>query len=178
MASVSIIPIPDKNQLSRYTKRVEETNQFFRLALLKKLPRKNLAPVPVPARIGEPSVFKHVVYIIKENRTYDQILGDVSAGDGDSSLCIFGREVTPNTHKICDDFLLLDNFYVSGKSSAEGHQWTDMAIVTDYVEKNVRAWFRSYPHVQEDALVYAPTGFLWDNARRNGKSVKVYGLSL
>lgn len=175
MASVSIIPIPDKNQLSRYTKRVEETNQFFRLALLKKLPRKNLAPVPVPARIGEPSVFKHVVYIIKENRTYDQILGDVSAGNGDSSLCIFGREVTPNTHKICDDFLLLDNFYVSGKSSAEGHQWTDMAIVTDYVEKNVRAWFRSYPHVQEDALVYAPTGFIWDNARKNGKTVRIYG---
>lgn len=175
MASVSIIPVPDKKQLKEFTKRVEETNQLFRLALLKKLPRKNVAPVPVPARIGEPSVFKHVVYIIKENRTYDQLLGDVAEGNGDPSLCIFGKEVTPNTHKICNDFLLLDNFYASGKSSAEGHQWTDMAIVTDYVEKNVRGWFRSYPHVQEDALVYAPTGFIWDNARRNGKSVKVYG---
>jgi len=71
--------------------------------------------------------------------------------------------------------LLLDNFYASGKSSAEGHQWTDMAIVTDYVEKNVRGWFRSYPHVQKDALVYAPTGFIWDNAIRNGKSVRIYG---
>lgn len=175
MASVSIIPVPDKNQLKEFTKRVEETNQLFRLALLKKLPRKNVAPVPVPARIGEPSVFKHVVYIIKENRTYDQILGDVAEGDGEPSLCTFGKEVTPNTHKICKDFLLLDNFYASGKCSAEGHQWTDMAIVTDYVEKNVRSWFRSYPHVQEDALVYAPTGFIWDNARRNGKSVKIYG---
>lgn len=175
MASVSIIPIPDKKQLKEYTKRVEETNQLFRLALLKKMPRKNIDPVPVPARIGEPSVFKHVVYIIKENRTYDQLLGDVAEGDGEPSLCIFGKEVTPNTHKICKDFLLLDNFYASGKCSAEGHQWTDMAIVTDYVEKNVRSWFRSYPHVQEDALVYAPTGFIWDNARRNGKSVKVYG---
>lgn len=114
-----------------YTKRVHETNRIFRIALSKKLPRKNAPAVPVPARIGEPSVFKHVVYIIKENRTYDQILGDVAAGDGDPSLCVFGKKVTPNTHKIVDDFLLPDNFYVSGKSSAEGHQWTDMAIVTD-----------------------------------------------
>jgi len=175
IASVSVIPVPDKNQLSRYTKRVEEINQYFRISLSKKLPRKSVDPVPVPARIGEPSVFKHVVYIIKENRTYDQILGDVAAGDGDSSLCVFGRQVTPNTHKIVEDFLLLDNFHVSGKSSAEGHQWTDMAIVTDYVEKNVRGWFRSYPHVQEDALVYAPTGFIWDNAIKHGKSVRIYG---
>jgi len=175
MASVSVIPVPNKKQLEKYTKSVEETNQLFRLELAKDLPRKNIQPVPVPLRIGEPSVFKHVVYIIKENRTYDQLLGDVSAGDGDPSLCIFGKDVTPNTHKLCDDFLLLDNFYVSGKSSAEGHQWTDMGIVTDYVEKNVRAWFRSYPHVQEDALVYAPTGFIWDNARNHGKSVRIYG---
>ncbi|MCF6332707.1 MAG: hypothetical protein L3J11_05425 [Draconibacterium sp.] len=175
MASVSIIPVPDKNQLSRYTKRVKETNQFFRIALSEKLPRKNAVPVPVPARLGEPSVFKHVVYIIKENRTYDQILGDVKKGDGDPSLCVFGKEVTPNTHKITDDFLLLDNYYVSGKCSAEGHQWTDMAIVTDYIEKSVRAWFRSYPHVQKDALVYSPTGFIWDNARHHGKSVRIYG---
>jgi len=175
MASVSVIPVPNKTQLADYTERVKKTNQHFRLALLKDLPRENVAPVPVPVRIGEPSVFKHVVYIIKENRTYDQILGDHPDGDGEPSLCIFGKEITPNTHKICDDFLLLDNFYVSGKSSAEGHQWTDMAIVTDYIEKNVRAWFRSYPHVQEDALVYAPTGFLWDNARNHGKSVRIYG---
>ncbi|MCY1721423.1 bifunctional YncE family protein/alkaline phosphatase family protein [Prolixibacteraceae bacterium Z1-6] len=175
MASVSIIPVPDKNQLKRYTERVKETNQFFRVALSKEMPRENVDPVPVPTRIGEPSVFKHVVYIIKENRTYDQLLGDVKAGDGDSSLCIFGAEVTPNTHKLTEDFLLLDNFHVAGKSSAEGHQWTDMAIVTDYIEKNVRGWFRSYPHVQEDALVYAPTGFIWDNALRHGKSVRIYG---
>ena len=175
MASVSIIPVPDKKQLKGYTKQVEETSQFFRLALVEKLPRKNANPVPVPARIGEPSVFKHVVYIIKENRTYDQVLGDVKAGDGDSTLCTFGKKVTPNAHKLVRDFLLLDNFYAAGKCSAEGHQWTDMAIVTDYIEKNVRAWFRSYPHVQEDALVYAPTGFIWNNALDHGKSVRIYG---
>ncbi len=175
MASVSAIPVPEKSTLQKYTGKVEKSNQFFRLALTEKLPRKNAAPVPVPFRIGEPSVFKHVVYIIKENRTYDQILGDVKAGDGDSTLCTFGKKVTPNTHKIVDEFLLLDNYYASGKCSAEGHQWTDMGIVTDYVEKNVRAWIRSYPHVQTDALVYAPTGFIWDNAMRAGKSVRIYG---
>jgi YVTN family beta-propeller protein len=174
-ASVSIIPVPNDKELKAYTKTVEESNQLFRLDLLKKLPRKNVKPVPVPERIGEPSVFKHVLYIIKENRTYDQILGDMKKGDSDSTLTIFGKQVTPNTHKLCDEFMLLDNFHVSGKCSAEGHQWTDASIVTDYIEKDVRAWFRSYPHVQEDALVYAPTGFIWDNAIKHNKSVKIYG---
>jgi YVTN family beta-propeller protein len=175
MASVSVIPVPQKSTLNKYTEKVEKSNQLFRLALTDKLPRKNAVPVPVPLRIGEPSVFKHVLYIIKENRTYDQVLGDVPTGDGDSALCVFGKKVTPNIHKITDEFLLMDNYYASGKCSAEGHQWTDMGIVTDYVEKNVRAWIRSYPHVQSDALVYAPTGFIWDNALRNGKSVRIYG---
>lgn len=175
MASVSVIPIPDTHQLRLQTRKVEKINQMFRLALTERVRRKNTTPVPVPIRIGEPSVFKHVVYIIKENRTYDQVLGDVSSGDGDSTLCVFGRNITPNAHQLTEEFHLLDNFYASGKCSAEGHQWTDMSIVTDYIEKNVRAWFRSYPHVQEDALVYAPTGFLWDNAVKHGKRVKVYG---
>lgn len=159
----------------KYTEKVEKNNQLFRLALTEKLPRKNIDPVPVPLRIGEPSVFKHVVYIIKENRTYDQVLGDVPAGNGDSTLTIFGKKITPNMHKIVDEFHLMDNYHASGKCSAEGHQWTDMGIVTDYVEKNVRAWIRSYPHVQYDALVYAPTGFIWDNALKHGKSARIYG---
>jgi len=175
MGSVSVIPIPQKSKLVNYTQRVEKSNQLFRLALTDKVPRENIKPVPVPLRIGEPSVFKHVVYIIKENRTYDQVLGDITSGDGDSSLCVFGEKITPNTHKICNEFFLMDNYYASGKCSAEGHQWTDMGIVTDYVEKNVRAWIRSYPHVQYDALVYAPTGFIWDNALKHGKSVRIYG---
>ena len=89
MASVSIIQVPNDKQLKAYTKKVEEYNQLFRLALLEKMPRKNAKPVCVPERIGEPSVFKHVLYIIKENRTYDQILGDMKKGDGDSTLTIF-----------------------------------------------------------------------------------------
>ncbi len=175
LASVSVITNPTENELKAYTKKVEGSQQFFRLALTEKLPRKQAKPTTVPERIGEPSVFKHVLYIIKENRTYDQVLGDMKKGDGDSTLTIFGRQITPNSHDLSDKFILLDNFYASGKCSAEGHQWTDASIVTDYIEKDVRAWFRSYPHVQEDALVYAPTGFIWDNALKHGKSVRIYG---
>lgn len=175
LASVSILRIPGKKLLKKYTEEVIALNQLSRLNWVRLPPRENIKPKPVPERIGEPSVFKHVVYIIKENRTYDQVLGDMKQGKGDSSLCIYGEQVTPNTHKLATDFLLMDGYHVSGKCSAEGHQWSDAAIVTDYIEKNVRGWFRSYPHVQNDALVYAPTGFIWDNAIRNGKSVRIYG---
>ncbi|MDB5231103.1 MAG: beta-propeller fold lactonase family protein [Chitinophagaceae bacterium] len=174
-AAVSLIPLPDANTLKAYTDRVNNSNLVFRTKLSQLLPRPGVAPKPVPERIGEPSVFKHVVYIIKENKTYDQVLGDMPEGNGMKLLCIFGNDVTPNQHKLAKDFLLLDNFYASGKSSAEGHSWSTAAIVTDYVEKNVRAWFRSYPHVLADALVYNKEGFLWNNALDHGKSVKIYG---
>lgn len=175
LASVSVIPVPDMKNLIAYTDTVIAVNDLTRATLARDPPRPDVAPKPVPDRIGEPSVFKHVVYIIKENRTYDQILGDMEQGKGDPGLCTYGALITPNTHKLCGEFMLLDNFMVSGKCSAEGHQWTDASIVTDYIEKNMRAWFRSYAHVQTDALVYAPTGFIWDNASSNGKSVRIYG---
>ncbi|MDB5010173.1 MAG: phosphoesterase, partial [Mucilaginibacter sp.] len=175
MATLSIINLPDNAQLADYTDRVKKLNLQFREKLAGMLPRKNIAPRPVPERIGEPSVFKHVLYIIKENRTYDQVLGDMKEGDGRADLCLFGNEITPNQHQLAKDFLLMDNYYVSGKSSAEGHQWTDAAMTTDYVEKSVRAWFRSYPHVQTDAMVYDKQGFIWNNAADHGKNVRIYG---
>jgi YVTN family beta-propeller protein len=98
MASVSVIPVPVNGELHAYTERVITSNQHFRLDLTAKLPRKKIEPVPVPERIGEPSVIKHVLYIIKENRTYDQVLGDMKKGDGDSTLTVYGKNVTPNTH--------------------------------------------------------------------------------
>jgi YVTN family beta-propeller protein len=174
-ATLSIIPLPGDPELASYTQKVRQLNLAFRAQLARILPRENVAPKPVPDRIGEPSVFKHVVYIIKENRTYDQILGDMKEGDGRADLCIFGSKVTPNEHQLAKDFLLLDNYYVSGKSSAEGHQWTDAAMVTDYLERNVGGWFRSYPHVQNDALVYGKNGFIWNNATQHGKTVRIYG---
>ncbi|MBN2864301.1 MAG: bifunctional YncE family protein/alkaline phosphatase family protein [Bacteroidales bacterium] len=174
-ASVSVIPVPGRRDLAAYTDTVVAVNDLARATLARETPRADVKPKAVPDRIGEPSVFKHVVYIIKENRTYDQILGDMKQGNGDPALCTYGENVTPNTHKLCEEFILLDNFYASGKCSADGHMWTDASIVTDYIEKNMRAWFRSYTHVFYDALAYAPTGFLWDNVLNQGKSVKIYG---
>ena len=174
-ASVSIVPLPTDAELVAYTERVRKLSLQFRLALAQRLPRPDAKPRPVPERIGEPSVFKHVVYIIKENRTYDQVLGDMPEGRGRASLCVFGDSVTPNQHRLARDFVLLDNYHVSGKSSAEGHHWADAAMVTDYTEKSVRGWFRSYPHVLYDALVYNKNGLIWNNALDHGKTVRIYG---
>lgn len=176
LTSVSVIPVPTSAQLALYTRKVKRLNLSYRLvALLNQIPRKSALPKPVPERIGEPSLFKHVVYIIKENKTYDQVYGDIKEGNGDSTLCVYGRQITPNQHELSHRFSLLDNYYASGKSSAEGHQWTDAAMVSDYVEKNVRAWFRSYPHRQEDALVYNKAGFIWNDALDHGKKVRIFG---
>ena len=175
LASLSIIPVPTEKELKAYTKKVREQSLVFRLALTNRPARRHVAPRPVPERIGEPSVFKHVVYIIKENKTFDQVYGDLPQGRGMPQLCIYGDSVTPNQHRLASAFSLLDNYYASGKCSAEGHQWTDAGMVSDYIEKSVRAWFRSYPHRQEDALVYNKNGFIWNNALDHGKSVRVYG---
>ena len=158
LASVSFIPVPGQSELDAFTEKVKKMSMQFRLALTEQMPRPGIAPKPVPERIGEPSVFKHVLYIIKENRTYDQVLGDMKEGNGMPELCIFGDSITPNQHRLAKDYLLMDNYHVSGKSSAEGHHWASAAIVTDYTEKSVRAWFRSYPHVLYDALVYDKKG--------------------
>jgi YVTN family beta-propeller protein len=175
LASISFIPVPNETELAAFTEKVKKQSLEFRLALTEQIPRPNSAPKPVPERIGEPSVFKHVLYIIKENRTYDQVLGDMPQGNGMPSLCIFGDSITPNQHRLTQDYLLLDNYHASGKSSAEGHHWASAAMVTDYTEKSVRAWFRSYPHVLYDAMVYDKKGLIWNNALDHGKTVRIYG---
>ena len=175
LGSVSIIPLPDKKALDAYTQEVAQLNLLNRTEQLQLKPREGVAAVPVPERLGEPSVFKHVVYIIKENKTYDQVFGDMPMGKNDKDLCVFGEKITPNMHALAKQYGWMDDYYASGKSSAEGHQWTDAGMVSDYVEKNVRAWFRSYPHRQEDALVYNKSGFIWNHALDHGKTVRVYG---
>jgi phospholipase C len=115
-----------------------------------------------------------VVYIIKENRTYDQLFGDLPRGNGDPSLVMFGQDVTPNHHKLATDFVLLDNFYATGGNSGDGHQWVTQANETSYA-----LWpgyvGRSYPYDGTDPIAYANTGFLWDLAQARGKTVRVYG---
>lgn len=134
---------------------------------------------PVPERVGEPSVFKHVIYLIKENRTYDQVFGDIKEGNGDPELCVFPEKITPNQHKTVRDFVLLDNTYCSGILSADGHQWSDTAFATDYMERSFAGFPRSYPDGMEDddvdAMAYAPSGFIWDNVLAHGKTVRSYG---
>lgn len=131
--------------------------------------------VPVPIRPGQRSVFKHVIYIIKENHTYDDYFGDMERGNGDKKLCVFPRSVTPNHHAVADRFGLFDNFYVSGIMSADGHQWTDEAMATDYVERNISSWVRSYPSDGTDALAYAASGFIWNRVLNAGLTFRDYG---
>ncbi|HEY8748075.1 MAG TPA: bifunctional YncE family protein/alkaline phosphatase family protein [Tepidisphaeraceae bacterium] len=177
--TLSLIPLPEKTALEKMTSQVlENCRRRDALAALRP-PRPNIAPRPVPERVGEPSVFKHVVYIIKENRTYDQVLGDMKQGNGDESLCVFGEKFSPNQHKMSRDFVLLDNTYCVGINSAEGHQWTGAAFSTDYLERSYAGFPRSYPDGMEekdaDALAYAPTGFIWDNVLAHGKTLRDYG---
>lgn len=177
--SLSSIKLPGKKELARHTAVVLRNGRRAAIEAAKLPPRPNQTPVPVPERVGEPSVFKHVVYLIKENRTYDQVLGDIPEGNGRADLCIFGEKVTPNQHKMVREFVLLDNTYCSGILSADGHQWSDTAFATDYMEKSFAGFPRSYPDGMEDddvdALAYAPSGFLWDNALAGGRSLRVYG---
>jgi YVTN family beta-propeller protein len=175
LGSVSIIDVPDARQLARYTEEVNANNrQAYSLAGLDR-PRPDARPVPVPQRHGEPSVFKHVLYVIKENRGYDQILGDMKEGNGDPRLCLFGEDITPNYHALARQFTLFDNFYCSGALSATGHQWTNEAYVTDYLERAFGGFTRSYPVDGDDALAFASSGFLWNNALGRGKSFRNYG---
>ena len=177
--TLSMVPIPSKEELAKLS---ETAARNFRSEAIEasKLPaRHGVSPRPVPERIGEPSVFKHVVYVIKENRTYDQVLGDEKRGNGAPELCIFGEAITPNLHKLARDFVLLDNTYCSGILSADGHQWSTTAFSTAVMEKSFAGFPRSYPdgmgEDEKDALIYSPAGFLWDNAIKHGRTIRNYG---
>ena len=177
--SLSLVSVPSKKELTAFTQTALANLRYPLLAQAKLPPRAGVAPVPVPERVGEPSVFKHVIYIIKENRSYDQVLGDVKPGNGDPSLCNFGERVTPNQHKLVKEFALLDNTYCSGILSADGHNWADSGIATEYLERSFAGWPRSYPSGGDadsrDALAYSPAGFIWNNALAHGRSVRDFG---
>ncbi|RKY66989.1 MAG: hypothetical protein DRP97_07725, partial [Candidatus Latescibacterota bacterium] len=175
LGSISFIPLPETQELQAMTATVRSNNDF--VAVMKRLTgrKKRKEKVPVPQFPGERSVFEHVIYIIKENRTYDQVFGDMPEGEGDTALVHFGEEVTPNHHALARQFVLLDNFYCSGAISADGHQWTDEAYVTDYLEKFFGDFPRSYPYDGDDPMAYSPTGFLWDNVLSHGLTFRNYG---
>lgn len=175
-ASVTVYDQPDSRQLGAYTHQVFVNNDWERLLAsggADQRGRSDAKPVAVPAKLGAPSTIKHVFLVIKENRTYDQVLGDVGRGDSDPSLAQFGAPITPNLHSIANQFTLFDNFYDPATLSADGHNWIDQADANDYLEKEFAAFYRSYD--KRDALLYQRNGFLWDAARRAGVSVRDYG---
>jgi YVTN family beta-propeller protein len=171
--AVSLIKLPSKERLSQFTRTVIADNRWNRIATRKELSRAGIAPKAIPERLGEPSKLKHVVYIIKENSKYDELLGDEPRGNGEPSYVEFGRTVTPNHHALAQQFPLLDNFYVSGTVSYDGHEWADFAFVTDYIE---RGWGGLYKRgYGSDRLADAPSGALWENATKHGRSVEIFG---
>jgi DNA-binding beta-propeller fold protein YncE len=182
--SLSIVPTPSEAALASYTKTVYELTPYSDAA--------RLAPVsaprasPIPRRVGDVSAIKHVFYVIRENRTYDEILGDLDRGNGDPTLALFGESVTPNAHALAREFVTLDNFYVNAEVSYSGHAFSTAAYATDFVEK---IWPTTYgdrgaPYLSEGGgevrnafgNITAPAqGYLWDFCIRAGKTVRSYG---
>jgi DNA-binding beta-propeller fold protein YncE len=174
--SLSIISTPSKKQLGLYSTAVYENTPYT-----KDKENRSMAETGsvIPQKIGQPSPIKHVFYIVKENRTYDQILGDMPQGNGDTSLTLFGEKITPNQHALANQFVLLDNFYVDGEVSADGHNWSLGAYANDYLEKN---WVTSYggrggtyDAEGNREIANNKNGFIWDFAKKAGVSYRTYG---
>ncbi|MGE5431376.1 MAG: alkaline phosphatase family protein [Syntrophomonadaceae bacterium] len=169
------VNVPSAEMLVSYTKQVKKDALIPQvLKAFEKKGKPGVKPAPVPKNPGDPSVFNHVIYVIKENRTYDQLLGDLTQANSDPGLCIYGRNVTPNHHALAEQFALLDNYYCNGVVSSEGHQWATQGITTDYQEKSWGGWTRSYDF-GSDPLVFAPTNFIWDNVLLSGLTFRNYG---
>ncbi len=174
--TMSIISEPSLKQLSVYSQVVYKNTPYSKE---KEMQAKGEAGNPIPMKVGDKSPIKYVFYIIKENRTYDQVLGDVPGGNGDTSLVLFGQRITPNQHKLVKEFVLLDNFYVDAEVSADGHNWSMGAYATDYLEKT---WPTSYGGRggEYDAegmrgIANNKNGFIWDFCKRYAVSFRTYG---
>ena len=172
--SVTTFPMPTTPEVKQDTQTVFTDNAWNQI---KPINQGDYDTVPkvIPAHLGGASPIKHVVVIVKENRSYDQVLGDSGAPTADPSLAQFGKQVTPNQHALASRFGNLDNFYDEGTLSADGHNWLVQAEANDYVEKEFGAFYRSYPSQGGDALAYQRDGFLWNAAQKAGLSVKDFG---
>jgi YVTN family beta-propeller protein len=176
--TVSIVPVPDTAVLATMTTQVFQNNHWDLTENITSASggSPKTKPIALPKKIGDPSLIKHVFMIIRENRTYDQILGDVAAGNGDPTLAVFGGQDTPNAHLLVQRFPLFDNFYDPSRQSADGHQWITegMAPYADDIQSP--DWVRSYPGGNAgDALAYQNKGFLFSEAAAAGQTVKIYG---
>jgi YVTN family beta-propeller protein len=174
--TLSIIDQPDAKTLGIYSEAVYKNSPYTKTGELEASGEEGN---PVPRKVGDPSPIKHVFYVIKENRTYDQVLGDLPEGNGDTSLVLFGERITPNQHKLAKEFVLLDNFFVDGEVSADGHNWSTAANATDYLEKTWPTSYGgrggSYDAEGNRALTHPNKGFIWDYCKRAGVSYRTYG---
>ena len=182
LGTVSIVPVPTFEALWGMTQRVFQNNHWDLEENILAAARGNrfAKPVAIPANIGDPSEIKHVFVIIRENRTYDQILGDVAGGNGDASLAVFGDNatygsITPNAHALVQRFPLFDNFYDPSRQSADGHNWIMQAMAPYSDDIQSPDWLRDYPSNGGDALAYQKKGHLWDQIVNAGVSFKNYG---
>ena len=174
--TLSIIPIPNAKQLQSYTQTVYANTPYTKE---KELNANGEIGNPIPMNVGDASPIKHVFYIIKENRTYDQVLSDLPQGNGDTSLLLFGRKYTPNQHALVEQFVLLDNFYVDAEVSADGHNWSTAAYANDYTEKTWPTSYGgrggTYDYEGQKKVAYPKGGFIWDHALRAGVTFRSYG---
>jgi hypothetical protein len=175
--SLSIVDMPNDALLKKYSQMVYLNSPYNKG---KELSPEGEVNNPIPSKVGDPSPIKHVFYILKENRTYDQVLGDVKEGNGDTSLCLFGTKYTPNQHKIAKDFVLLDNFYVDAEVSADGHNWSLGAHANDYLEKTWPTGYGRRGGVTEGMgrrkIANDKDGFIWDFCKRANISYRTYGV--
>ncbi len=184
LGTVSIVPIPNSSALAAMTVQVTQNNHWDLTENIKSASGGSAkkAPVAIPAKIGDPSLIKHVFVIIRENRTYDQMLGDVAGGNGDPSLAVFGdgaaaggTAITPNAHALVQRFPLLDNFYDPSRQSADGHNWIVQAMAPYSDDVQSPDWLRDYPSNGGDTIAYQKAGHLWDVTAKAGVSFKNYG---
>lgn len=173
-SSLTQFTLPSDRVIRSETAKVFQQNGWTNGAVTLANKNSKATPVPVPARLGAPSTIKHVFLIVKENRTYDQLFGDISKGNGDPSLAEFGENVTPNQHAMAEQFGLYDNTYDIGTNSAEGHNWLMQADDPEYTESSAGEYVRSYD-TEDDALGHQKSGFLWTGAQAAGKTVRDFG---
>ena len=173
--AVNVFPTPTDAELVAYTTAVAENGRLALASTVMPAENRGVAAArAVPERPGDSSLVNHVVFIVRENRTYDQVLGDHELGSHDSSLVMYGTDVTPNAHALARQFVTLDHFFVNGGNSADGHQWLTQANETEYPMWPLY-YGRSYPSEGIDAMAYSSGGFLWEAAEKAGKSVVVFG---
>lgn len=176
--TVSTIAVPDGAELVQYTQQVVDNNGFDERTNTQTRPPSQVDPQPVPERVGDPSPIEHVIYVIKENRTYDQVFGSLDEGNGDASLTLFGEKSAPNQRELAREFTLFDNFYTDAEVSADGHNWSTAAIANDYVQKTWPANYsgRNRPYDYENANTPAnPGSYIWNEAAAEGVSYRDYG---